>query len=116
MFLELEHVESVAVENPQMHKHAVARIGGARPTQYIQPWEFGHGETKKTGLWLKGLPPLLPTDIVEGREARVHRMSPGPERWKERSRFYRGVAEAMAQQWGAHVLERIGREEGEEAA
>ena len=105
-FLDLEHVEFIAVENPQMHKHAIERIGGVKPTQYIQPWEYGHGETKKTGLWLKNLPPLVPTDIVDGREARVHRMPPGPDRWKERSRFFRGVAEAMADQWGSYVLAR----------
>ena len=71
--------------------------------QVIQPWMFGHGETKATCLWLKGLPPLLPTKIVAGREARVHRMSPGPERWKARSRTYDGIAEAMAEQWGGYT-------------
>lgn len=71
-----------------------------KPDQYIQPWQFGHGETKKTGLWLKNLPPLEPTRVVEGRENRVHRCSPGKDRWKERSRTYKGIAEAMADQWG----------------
>lgn len=71
-----------------------------KPDQVIQPWMFGHGETKATCLWLKGLPPLLPTDIVEGRAARVHLMPPGPDRWRDRSRTYRGIAEAMASQWG----------------
>ena len=71
-----------------------------KPDQIIQPWMFGHGETKATCLWLKNLPKLVPTDIVEGREARVHRMPPGPDRWKERSRTYEGIAQAMAQQWG----------------
>lgn len=71
-----------------------------KPDQIIQPWQFGHGETKATCLWLKGLPPLVPTDIVEGREAKVHRMPPGPDRWKDRSRTYQGIANAMADQWG----------------
>jgi hypothetical protein len=71
-----------------------------RATQYIQPWQFGHGETKRTGLWLHGLPPLVPTDVVEGREARIHRMPPSPDRWKERSRTFTGIAQAMATQWG----------------
>jgi hypothetical protein len=94
-------IERIAVENPVMHKHAKARIANYRePAQSIQPWQFGHGETKRTCLWLKGLPPLTPTDIVEGREPRVHHMSPGPDRWRERSRFFTGVAAAMADQWG----------------
>lgn len=70
------------------------------PDQYIQPWQFGHGETKKTGLWLYNLPKLVPTNIVEGRETRIWYMSPSPDRGKERSRFYPGIAEAMATQWG----------------
>jgi hypothetical protein len=61
---------------------------------------FGHGETKATCLWLKNLPPLVPTNIVEGREARVHKMPPSKDRWKERSRTYEGIARAMAEQWG----------------
>lgn len=93
-------IERVAIENPVMHRHAKARIVNYRPpAQSIQPWQFGHGETKRTCLWLKNLPPLVPTNIVAGREARVHRMSPGPDRWKERSRFFSGVANAMADQW-----------------
>jgi hypothetical protein len=71
-----------------------------KPDQIIQPWQHGHGETKATCLWLKNLPLLNPTNIVEGREARVHKMPPGPNRWKERSRTFQGVADAMAQQWG----------------
>lgn len=71
-----------------------------KPNQIIQPWQFGHGETKATCLWLKGLPKLIPTRIVEGRVARVHRASPGPDRWKERSRTLKGIANAMATQWG----------------
>lgn len=67
----------------------------------IQPWQFGHGETKATCLWLKNLPLLRPTEIVEGREPRIHRMPPGPDRWKLRSETYTGIASAMAEQWGA---------------
>ena len=94
-------IERIAVENPVMHGHAKSRIRNyAPPAQSVQPWQFGHGETKRTCLWLKGLPPLVPTKIVSGREARVHRMSPGPDRWKERSRFFPGIAEAMADQRG----------------
>lgn len=70
-----------------------------RPTQIIQPWQFGHPETKATCLWLDGLPPLIPTNVVEGREGRVWKEPPSPERWKNRSRTYQGVAEAMADQW-----------------
>lgn len=100
----------IAVENPVMHRHAKERIRNYQePAQSIQPWQFGHGETKRTCLWLKNLPPLVPTDIVEGREARVHRMSPGPDRWKERSRFFPGIAEAMASQWGPYVTEQLRR-------
>lgn len=95
-------IERIAVENPVMHRHAKARIVNyAEPAQSIQPWQFGHGEVKRTCLWLRNLPPLRPTQIVEGREPRVHHMSPGPDRWKERSRFFSGVAEAMADQWAA---------------
>jgi len=71
-----------------------------KPDQIIQPWQYGHGETKATCLWLKNLPLLKPTNIVEGREARVHKMPPGPNRWKERSRTFQGIADAFAQQWG----------------
>ena len=67
---------------------------------YIQPWEFGHGETKKTGLALHGLEPLKPTDVVDGREQKVWRMPPGPTRKADRSRTYEGIAKAMAEQWG----------------
>ena len=95
-------IERIAVENPVMHKHAKARIENYQPfTQSIQPWQFGHGETKRTCLWLKNLPPLTPTDIVDGRTPRVHHASPGPDRWKERSRFFPGIADAMADQWGS---------------
>lgn len=95
-------IERIAIENP------VSIISSAirKPDQIIQPWQFGHGETKATCLWLKNLPPLVPTNIVEGREARVHRMPPGPDRWKERSRTYQGIADAMADQWASVRTER----------
>ena len=84
-----------------MHKHARALIDKYENfAQSVQPWQYGHGETKRTCLWLKNLPNLTPTNIVEGREHRVHRMAPGPDRWKERSRFFTGIADAMADQWG----------------
>ena len=97
-------IERIAIENPVMHKHAKALINNySKPAQSVQPWQFGHGETKRTCLWLKGLPPLIATNIVPGREARVHRMSPGPNRWRERSRFFTGIADAMAEQWGKQL-------------
>lgn len=89
-------IPKIAVENPI----GIMSSRYRKPDQIIQPWQFGHGETKATCLWLKGLPKLVPTDIVEGREARVHRMPPGPDRWKERSRTFTGIAQAMAEQWG----------------
>jgi hypothetical protein len=92
-------IERVAVENPVMHGYARTLIG-ERSTQTIQPWQFGHGETKATCLWLRGLPPLAPTNIVSGRAARVHRLAPSLDRWKARSRTLPGIAEAMANQWG----------------
>lgn len=97
-------IERIAVENPVMHRYARERIRNFKPaTQTVQPWQFGHGETKAICLWLKNLPPLVPTNIVEGRTPRVHRMPPGPDRWRERSRFFPGVAAAMAEQWTDHV-------------
>ena len=89
-------IPRIAIENPI----SVISSRIRKPDQIIQPWQFGHGETKATCLWLKGLPPLVPTNVVDGREARVHRMPPGPDRWKERSRTFAGIAHAMAQQWG----------------
>ena len=89
-------IEKWAIENPVSIISTVIR----KPDQIIQPWQFGHGETKATCLWLKNLPKLQPTKIVEGRQARIHKMSPGPERWKHRSRTFEGIAEAMARQWG----------------
>lgn len=94
-------IDRIAVENPVMHKHAKARIRNFVPaTQSVQPWQFGHGETKRTCFWLKNLPPLIPTDIVDGREQRVFRLPPSADRWKERSRTFTGIAAAMADQWG----------------
>jgi hypothetical protein len=94
-------IERICVENPVMHKHAKALIHNyLAPAQSVQPWQFGHGETKRTCLWLRNLPKLTPTNLVDGREARVHRMPPGPNRWRERSRFFPGIADAMADQWG----------------
>lgn len=94
-------VEKICVENPVMHKHAKSRIRNYQEfTQSIQPWQYGHGETKRTCLWLKNLPPLTPTNIVAGRENRIHRMPPGKDRQRERSRFYKGIAAAMAEKWG----------------
>lgn len=89
-------IPRVALENPVSIISSRIR----KPDQIIQPWQFGHGETKATCLWLKGLPHLVPTSIVDGRENRVHRMPPGPHRWRDRSRTYVGIAVAMAEQWG----------------
>lgn len=89
-------IPKIALENPI----SIISTRIRKPDQIIQPWQFGHGETKATCLWLKNLPKLLPTDIVEGREARVHRLPPTPDRWKLRSITFEGIAKAMAQQWG----------------
>jgi hypothetical protein len=95
-------IERVCIENPVMHRHAKERIRNYQEfTQSVQPWQYGHPESKRTCLWLRGLPPLQPTNIITGPiEHRVHMMPPGPDRWKERSRFFSGIAEAMADQWG----------------
>lgn len=93
-------IPRIALENPV----SVISSRIRKPDQTIQPWQFGHGETKATCLWLTGLPPLVPTDIVEGREARVWKMGPSPERWRERSRTFPGIAAAMAAQWGAVLV------------
>ena len=90
-------IPMIALENPI----SVISTRIRKPDQIIQPWQFGHPETKATCLWLKNLPLLQPTDIVEGRTPRVHHASPGPDRWKERSRTLQGIADAMASQWGA---------------
>jgi site-specific DNA-cytosine methylase len=89
-------IPMIALENPVSVISTYIR----KANQYVQPWEHGHGETKKTGLWLKGLPLLRPTNIVEGREQKVWLMGPSPDRWKNRSRTYQGIADAMAEQWG----------------
>lgn len=100
------HSESVCLENPV----GVLSTAWRPPDQYIQPWQYGHGETKRTGLWLYNLPKLTPTDIVDGREERIWKMSPSPDRPKERSRFYPGIAAAMAEQWGVpDVARTLGR-------
>lgn len=98
----LTDIPHIAVENPVMHRYA-KRIIGAEPAQSMQPWQFGHGECKRTCLWLKNLPPLQPTDIVDGREQRIHRMAPSEDRQKLRSVTYAGIANAMAKQWGEYL-------------
>lgn len=90
-------IGKISIENPI----GVLSSQFRKPDQIIQPWQFGHGETKATCLWLKGLPKLQPTNIVEGREGRVWKEAPHPDRWKRRSRTYQGIADAMAEQWGA---------------
>lgn len=92
------NIPRIAVENPVSIMSTVYR----KPDQIIQPWMFGHGETKATCLWLNNLPKLNPTSIVEGREQRIHKLPPGPNRWKERSKTYQGIADAMATQWGIY--------------
>lgn len=89
-------IDRICIENPV----GIMSTHYQKPTQYIQPWEYGHGETKKTGLWLKNLPKLKPTNIVNGREQRVHLLPPSADRWKLRSTTYQGIADAMAGQWG----------------
>lgn len=91
----------VAIENPV----GIMSTHYRKPDQIIQPWQFGHGETKATCLWLKGLPPLMPTDIVDGREQRVWKMPPSPDRAKLRARTYVGIARAMAEQWAGKCEE-----------
>lgn len=96
MLLASSKIPRICIENPVSIMSRVWR----KPDQIVQPWQFGHGETKSTCLWLKGLTKLIPTNIVEGREAKVHLCPPGPDRWKIRSRTYQGIADAMAEQWG----------------
>jgi hypothetical protein len=88
-------IPKIAVENPISIMSSVYK----KPSQIIQPWQYGHGETKATCLWLKNLPLLKPTNIVDGRESRIHKVPPGPNRWKIRSVTYQGIADAMANQW-----------------
>jgi site-specific DNA-cytosine methylase len=90
-------VHRIALENPV----SVISSRIRKPDQIVHPWMFGHGETKATCLWLKNLPPLAPTMVVAGREQRIWKMGPSPDRWKERSRTFPGIAAAMASQWGA---------------
>lgn len=92
-------IKHIALENPI----SIISTRIRKPDQIIQPWQYGHGETKATCLWLKSLPLLVPTDVVDGREARIHKMAPSPDRWKERSRTFPGIAKAMAKQWGDYV-------------
>lgn len=89
-------IPRIAIENPV----SVISSRICKPSQIIQPWMFGHGETKTTCLWLKNLPKLKPTRIVDGRFARVHRLPPSEDRWMLRSKTYAGIADAMAEQWG----------------
>lgn len=96
--LDMPHIPKICGENPIPHKYAL-NIIGTKYSQIVQPWMFGHGETKATCLWLKNLPSLKPTNIVTGRKPRVHFESPGKDRWKNRSRTYVGLANAMAEQW-----------------
>jgi hypothetical protein len=101
-------IKRIAIENPIMHKYAKERIGGIKQSQVVQPWMFGHMEQKATCLWLKNLPLLQPTNNVkeemlqlpDNERQRLHYLSPGPERWKLRSKTYQGIADAMAAQWG----------------
>jgi len=101
MMLAKADIPRIVIENPVCIMSSLWR----KPDQIIQPWQYGHGETKGTCLWLKDLPELIPTNVVEGREARIHNMAPSPDRWKKRSTMYQGVADAMASQWGP--LERV---------
>ncbi len=96
-------VERIAIENPIGRISTMIR----KPDQIIQPWQYGHGETKATCLWLKNLPLLVATNIVEGREQRIWKMPPSPTRWKERSKTFSGIASAMADQWGGNEIERL---------
>lgn len=103
------NIPRIAVENPIMHKYAKERIGGIQQSQVVQPWMFGHMEQKATCLWLKNLPLLTPTNSVKdemmklpkNQRERLHYLPPGPNRWKERSKTFDGIAKAMAAQWGA---------------
>lgn len=93
-------IPRIAIENPVCIMSSVWR----KPDQTIQPWQYGHGETKATCLWLKNLPHLVPTNIVSGRDARIHKMPPSADRWKLRSQTYQGIADAMADQWGGDMV------------
>jgi hypothetical protein len=97
------HIPRTVFEQPVSIMSSLYR----KPDQVIQPWQFGHGETKATCLWLRGLPMLVPTEIVDGRSDRIHKMAPGPERARERSKTYDGIARAMATQWGGDLLQAV---------
>ncbi len=111
-FAALYHADCahVAIENPVMHRYARDYLQSAWKvpghTQTFQPWEHGEPEVKRTCLWLRGLPPLKPSNVVDGRNPRVHHASPGPDRWKERSRTLPGIAQAMAEQWSDWLIHR----------
>ena len=94
-------IKHIALENPVSVISSKIR----KPNQIIQPWQFGHGETKKTCLWLKNLPQLKPTKVVDGREQRIWKLPPSKDRWKIRSKTYQGIADAMADQWGNYIKE-----------
>lgn len=95
-FLMDANIPKIAIENPISIISSHIR----KPDQIIQPWQFGHGETKATCIWLKNIPLLQSTNIVDGRKNRIHKLPPSENRWKERSRTYTGIAQAMADQWG----------------
>lgn len=105
-------IERIAIENPVMHKYAKERIGGMQQTQTIQPYQFGHMEQKATCLWLKGLMPLRPTTdlkaetkaLPDNQRQRLHYLPPSADRWKLRSTTFKGIAEAMADQWGGKII------------
>ncbi|WP_430648646.1 hypothetical protein [Bradyrhizobium manausense] len=106
---DMEHgIPRICIENPVMHGHAKQRIRNYEEfAQSVQPWQFGHGECKRTCFWLKGLPKLEPTNIVAGRAQRIHQLGPSADRWRERSKFFPGFASAMAEQWGTHALQQL---------
>ena len=106
-------IKRIAIENPVMHKYAKERIGGMQQTQTIQPYQFGHMEQKATCLWLKGLMPLMPTTdlkaetkaLPDNQRQRLHYLPPSADRWKLRSTTFKGIAEAMADQWGGKIIQ-----------
>jgi len=93
-------IPKIAIENPVMHRHGKARLTAGEQSQIVQPYQYGDPYQKATCLWLKGLPKLVPTNIVEGREQECWNQSPGPDRWRKRSKTYQGIANGMAAQWG----------------
>ena len=96
MMLAKVQIPKIAIENPVCVMSSLWR----KPDQVIQPWQFGHGETKATCLWLNNLPQLTPSNVVSGREQRIHKLPPSTDRWKQRSTTFTGIADAMADQWG----------------